>query len=185
MDNGRVKDEHDSADEDAQFALHGKLMTRAGDVRLTLAASSWSLSADLLPDRRQFNQNAPPSPSPGTGSSTQRSLGSSLASSATMPNLAALGAAPSTSSGLATPRFPGALRRSPSRAHYADAQSAYTAESAAASSSSHATQELARFFQAKAERGEDRLSAVEQAGVFQLMQRGASSALLECVLCCG
>ncbi|TNY21501.1 hypothetical protein DMC30DRAFT_199261 [Rhodotorula diobovata] len=156
MDNGRVKDEHDSADEDAQFALHGKLMTRAGD----------------------FNQNAPPSPSPGTGSSTQRSLGSSLASSATMPNLAALGAAPSTSSGLATPRFPGALRRSPSRAHYADAQSAYTAESAAASSSSHATQELARFFQAKAERGEDRLSAVEQAGVFQLMQRAQEESAL-------
>ncbi|BGP41364.1 hypothetical protein JCM10450v2_005405 [Rhodotorula kratochvilovae] len=152
-DGEHIKDEHDSADEAAQFALHGRLLTRAGD----------------------FNEHAPPSPSPGTGSSTQRSLGSSLASSVTMPNLAALA---STSSSLATPRFPGALARSPSYAHFADAQSAYTAESAVASTSSHATQELARFFQDKAERGEDHLSAVEQAGVLQLMQQSQTEAAL-------
>lgn len=128
----------------------------------------------------QFTENVPASPSPWTGSSTQRSIGSSLASSATMPNLAALAAAgPSTSSStLTTPHLPGALRRSPSHAagsaaRYADVRSAYTAESVLESSSTHATQELARFFQDKADRGEDRLSAVEQAGVYQLMQRGA------------
>ncbi|GAA6054296.1 hypothetical protein JCM3770_001420 [Rhodotorula araucariae] len=152
-DDERVKDEQDSADEATQFALHGSLLPRVGD----------------------YNQHAPPSPSPGTGSSTQRSLGSSLTSSVTMPNLAALA---STSSGLSMPRFPSALARSPNPAHFADAQSAHTAESAVASVSSHATQELARFFQDKAERGEDRLSAIEQAGVLQLMQQAQNEPAL-------
>ncbi|GAA5942204.1 hypothetical protein JCM3775_001351 [Rhodotorula graminis] len=160
-DHARIKDEHDSAEDD--FALHGKVLTRSGD----------------------FTDNVPASPSPWTGSSTQRSIGSSLASSATMPNLAVLAAAgPSTSSSnLTTPHLPGALRRSPSHAagstaRYADVRSAYAATSALESSSTHATQELARFFQDKADRGEDRLSAVEQAGVFQLMQRAQAESSL-------
>lgn len=179
-EDARIKDEHDSAEDDAHFALHGKLLTRSGDVRPHLPRSSPSCLADPRSPPSQFTENVPASPSPWTGSSTQRSIGSSLASSATMPNLAALAAAgPSTSSStLTTPHLPGALRRSPSHAagsaaRYADVRSAYTAESVLESSSTHATQELARFFQDKADRGEDRLSAVEQAGVYQLMQRGA------------
>ncbi|GEM08951.1 hypothetical protein Rt10032_c06g2968 [Rhodotorula toruloides] len=87
----------------------------------------------------------------------------SLSTSASMPNFAARS--------LATPRFPGNYSRSPSFAHFADVQSARTAHRAVDSISSTATHELARFFQEKASRGDEHLTAVEQAGVLQLMQR--------------
>ncbi|BGP09154.1 hypothetical protein JCM10049v2_005009 [Rhodotorula toruloides] len=144
-DEAAVKDEEgDSADEAAHFALHGSVLPLAD-----------------APD-----QHAPASPTPDTLSDRTRQAGGSsgtLSASASMPNFAARS--------LATPRFPGNYSRSPSFAHFADAQSARTAHSAVDSISSTATHELARFFQEKASRGDEHLTAVEQAGVLQLMQR--------------
>ncbi|BGP25616.1 hypothetical protein JCM10295v2_004544 [Rhodotorula toruloides] len=144
-DEAAVKNEEgDSADEAAQYALQGSVLPLGG-----------------APD-----QHAPASPTPDTLSDRTRQIGSSsgsLSTSASMPNFAARS--------LATPRFPGNYSRSPSFAHFADVQSARTAHRAVDSISSTATHELARFFQEKASRGDEHLTAVEQAGVLQLMQR--------------
>ncbi|BGP33148.1 hypothetical protein JCM10296v2_004937 [Rhodotorula toruloides] len=144
-DEAAVKDEEgDSADEAAHFALHGSVLP-LGDA----------------PD-----QHAPASPTPDTLSDRTRQAGSSsgtLSASASMPNFAARS--------VATPRFPGNYSRSPSFAHFADTQSARTAHSAVDTITSTATHELARFFQEKASRGDEHLTAVEQAGILQLMQR--------------
>ncbi|BGP17359.1 hypothetical protein JCM10213_003403 [Rhodosporidiobolus nylandii] len=107
-----------------------------------------------------FGNGAPASPSPAASALAKtsfRSLATPLSASASLPNLAAAAGA--------TPRS-----RSPL------AGSAYSGESAAGLSS--ATHELARFFQEKAERGEEHLTPVEQAGVLQLMQQAQTESTL-------
>lgn len=80
-----------------------------------------------------------------------------------MPDLASLAA---------SPRPPGNFARSPTRS-----DSIYAAGSEHGAGGG-ATEELARFFREKAERGEEGLTAVEQAGVMHLMQQGELSELL-------
>lgn len=138
-------------------------MPRGREVCRPRALPAGQLADRVDLPRQQFADHAPPSPTPGTSSGSKASA-NSLASSASLPNLAAT---------LATPRFGRAVDRSPSYARFADPQSALSAESAVHSTSSHATQELARFFRAKADRGEEQLTPVEQAGVLHLMQQGA------------
>ncbi|GAA5990265.1 hypothetical protein JCM11641_001803 [Rhodosporidiobolus odoratus] len=130
----------DSADEAARFALHGGTLTNG----------------------RDYTSNVPASPFPANSTfsrkSTFRSFGTPLASSASLPNLAAV----------SIPRTSSALSRSPMNA------STYSEEDGPSS----ATHELARFFQEKAERGKERLTAIEQAGVMQLMQQAQTESTL-------
>ncbi|GAA5994448.1 hypothetical protein JCM5350_007038 [Sporobolomyces pararoseus] len=133
-----VKEEDtDSADEAAQFALHGRQITREASAGI-------------------FGQHLPASPTPAQ--QLKRTLGpSNLSSSFSMPDLASI----------ASPRAPGNFARSPT---------AGVSEYSASEYGTHggATEELARFFKEKAERGEEGLTAIEQAGVMHLMQQAQS-----------
>lgn len=70
---------------------------------------------------------------------------------------------------VASPRAPGNFARSPTAAASDYNASEYSAGGGAA------TEELARFFREKAERGEEGLTAIEQAGVMHLLQQGELS----------
>ncbi|GAA5825220.1 hypothetical protein JCM11251_006150 [Rhodosporidiobolus azoricus] len=124
------EDGQQSADEAAQFALHGR----------------------LLPGGQKLNRGAPVTPSPANGGSFPRSAqfrsltpSLSLSASSSLPNLASAARSPRLS---------------------------------ASASPNSATHELARFWQEKAQRGEEHLTAVEQAGVMQLMQQAQTEATL-------
>jgi len=155
---GSVKDEDtDSADEAAQFALHGRTLPRESSgivsIRIRFAGfeRSWTNLAFI-----QFQQQLPASPTPHN--QLKRLAGpSNLASSFSMPDLASLAA---------SPRARGNFARSPT---HSDSMYGGGSEHGA---SGGATEELARFFREKAERGEEGLTAVEQAGVMHLMQQG-------------
>lgn len=121
-------------------------------------------------------ENAPPSPTPH-GQSLYPSL-SSLSTSYSMPNLA---------SAATTPRFPGnfapsplAIQRQATPSAWGESQYDGAGRSPPAG---RATEELARFFREKADRGDEPLTAVEQAGVFALMQQGEFLSLVSSEMC--
>ncbi|GAA5874925.1 hypothetical protein JCM1840_007152 [Sporobolomyces johnsonii] len=156
-DDAEVKQEDaDSAEEAAQFALHGKLLPRD--------------PVDLF--------DAPASPTPATqnqDAATFRTLGpSGLASSFSMPDLAGV----ASNSTLSTPRLPGNFARSPSHASLAGSRGGSVYGGSEMGGSGKATEELARFFAEKAGRGEDGLTAVEQAGVMHLMQQAQAESAI-------
>lgn len=78
---------------------------------------------------------------------------------------------PDLASFASTPRVNSTTSRSPTQA----AESVYGGSEYGGG----ATEELARFFREKAERGEEGLSAIEQAGVMHLMQQGEIRSLFE------
>ncbi|GAA5879742.1 hypothetical protein JCM16303_004157 [Sporobolomyces ruberrimus] len=106
-----------------------------------------------------FNQQPPASPTPVQ--QLKRALGpTNLSTSFSMPDLASI----------ASPRQPGFPAQSTNAV-----DSEYSAsELGAGGVGGGATEELARFFREKAERGEEGLTAVEQAGVMHLMQHAQS-----------
>ncbi|GAA5924256.1 hypothetical protein JCM1841_006887 [Sporobolomyces salmonicolor] len=149
-EDAEVKEEDDgSAEEAAQFALHGKLLPRD--------------RADLF--------DAPASPTPATQNQNAapfRTLGASgFASSFSMPDLAVV----ASTSTLSTPRLPGNFARSPSHVSLAGSRGGSIYGGSERGGSGKAAEELARFWAEKAGRGEDGLTAVEQAGVMHLMQQ--------------
>jgi hypothetical protein len=76
---------------------------------------------------------------------------------------------------IASPRAPGNVNRSPTTGGSEYNTSEY-------GGGGRATEELARFFREKAERGEEGLTAIEQAGVMHLMQQGKLFPLTDCCI---
>ncbi|SGY14904.1 BQ5605_C013g07160 [Microbotryum silenes-dioicae] len=153
----------DGSDDDAQHAH----------------APAFELHGDFIEDH-DMHANAPPSPTPYQN--IYPNLGSSITASKSMPQLA------STLASNATPRprggFTSAMPRSATRADLApfsaSAASWGQAESVFGSERSapgRANEELARFFRDKADRGDEPLTAIEQAGVLHLVQQAKAENL--------
>lgn len=164
----------DDDEEQGQFALHGQSLAHVGEnaygeheVSSLLVQRLAELFLTALP--LQLEGRAPPSPTPHTYSTANLypnlNLAASLSASQSLPDLSFANSTPRFSSNHAA--VPSPLGRAATPSAYADSEVGI-----ARSPPGRATEELARFFRDKADRGDEPLSAIEQAGVFALMQQG-------------
>lgn len=172
-----AEQDDDDDEEQGQFALHGQSLAHVGENAYgehEVSSLLWySRSAELFlnpyPSSLQLEGRAPPSPTPHTYSTANLypnlNLAASLSASQSLPDLSFANSTPRFSSNHAA--VPSPLGRAATPSAYADSEAG-----AARSPPGRATEELARFFRDKADRGDEPLSAIEQAGVFALMQQG-------------
>ncbi|ORY70641.1 hypothetical protein BCR35DRAFT_307947 [Leucosporidium creatinivorum] len=151
-------------EEEGAFALHGQSLAHVGDASF---------------GEHELDGRAPPSPTPQS-QSLYPSL-SSLTTSQSLPNLASPAVASPSQRGL-NHYAPSPLGRPVEDARPAT-PSAWGGSEAQYENDSNrsppgrATAELARFFREKADRGDEPLTAIEQAGVFALMQQAQAESL--------
>lgn len=175
----------DGEDEkEGAFALHGQSLAHVGDASFgehevntsVQRPKASSFDALLL---AQLDGRAPPSPTPQS-QSLYPNL-SSLTTSQSLPNLAQTAVGSSSQRGFNNyaPSPLGRLdedERPATPSAWGGSEAPYENDSNR-SPPGRATAELARFFREKADRGDEPLTAIEQAGVFALMQQGDYSKL--------